>query len=48
VRILDKLERHGFDALHHRPKLGWFDAGRIVWAAARWRPARRPSASLTS
>ena len=48
VRILDELERHRFDALHHRPKLGWFDAGRILLAAARWRPALRPSASLTS
>lgn len=39
VRILDKLEARKFDALHHRPTLGWFDGGRIAIAAVGWRPA---------
>lgn len=37
VRILDKLEAHDFDALHHRPKLGWTDAVRIGLGVVRWR-----------
>lgn len=48
VCILDKLEARRFDALHHRPKLGWFDAGRIAVASARWRPSARAAASLMS
>lgn len=39
MRILDKLEMRRFDALHHRPTLGWIDAGRIAVAATRWKPA---------
>jgi phytoene/squalene synthetase len=46
MRILDKLERRRFDSLHHRPKLGWIDAGRIALATARWRPASSAAASL--
>jgi hydroxysqualene synthase len=37
VRILDRLERSGFDAFHHRPTLGARDAPSIVWNALRWR-----------
>ena len=48
MRILDKLERRRFDSLHHRPTLGLIDAGRIALATARWRPAPRAAASLTS
>jgi phytoene synthase len=31
TRILDKLERSGFDPLHRRPKLGIADAPWLVW-----------------
>lgn len=48
TRILDKLERHRFDALHHRPTLGWLDAGRIGVATVRWRPVRPESLALRS
>jgi squalene synthase HpnC len=37
VRILDKLQVHDFDALHHRPKLGWTDAAAIGLGVIRWR-----------
>ena len=47
MRILDKLERRRYNALAHRPTLGWFDAGRIVFGAARWRRAAG-AASLRS
>ena len=36
-RILDKLERHRFDALHHRPTLDWRDVSRIALESVRWR-----------
>ena len=48
VRVLDKLEARRFDALHHRPKLSWFDGARIVMGAARWRAAARKGTSLRS
>jgi hypothetical protein len=35
--ILDKIERTGFQALAHRPRLHWYDAPRLVWRAARMR-----------
>jgi len=47
-RILDKLEARRFDALHHRPTIGWFDAARIALGAARWKPAASASVSLMS
>jgi squalene synthase HpnC len=37
VRILDKLEAHDFDSIHHRPKLGWRDALGIGLGVMRWR-----------
>ena len=39
VRVLDRLERGGFDVFAHRPALGWRDVTPIVWRAAAWRRA---------
>lgn len=36
VRILDRLEAAGFDVFHHRPRLGWPDAPRLVWRVLLW------------
>lgn len=35
-RILDKLERAGFDVFHHRPTLGAPDIPALAWQAAMW------------
>jgi squalene synthase HpnC len=40
VRILDRLERDGFDVVGHRPSLGFSDAMVIAWRVARWRGRR--------
>ena len=37
LRILDKLESNGFDALHRRPKLTGWDVAPMLWRA--WRMA---------
>jgi squalene synthase HpnC len=37
VRILDKLERHRFDALHYRPALRWSDGLAVFAGTVRWR-----------
>lgn len=37
VRILDRLERTGFDVFRERPTLGPADAPVIVWRALAWR-----------
>lgn len=37
VRILDKLERHRYDALHFRPALRWRDALAVLAGTVRWR-----------
>jgi squalene synthase HpnC len=37
VRILDRLERDGFDVFRRRPSLGPADAPVIVWRALAWR-----------
>ncbi len=37
VRILDRLERDGFDVFRRRPALGPADAPVIVWRALAWR-----------
>jgi phytoene synthase len=37
VRILDRLERGGFDVFRRRPSLGPADAPVIVWRALAWR-----------
>lgn len=37
VRVLDRIERDGFDVLSKRPALGWRDAAPIVWQALRWK-----------
>jgi squalene synthase HpnC len=42
-RILDKLEAHRFDSLHHRPKLGWADAIAIGVGVIRWRDTSKTS-----
>lgn len=39
LRILHKIERNGFDSLHHRPTLAWRDAPAIAWQALAMRPA---------
>ena len=39
-RILDKLERAGFDVFHRRPALGAADAPTLLWKAVRWRDER--------
>jgi squalene synthase HpnC len=48
TRILDKLERHAFDALHHRPTLGWRDAGGIALGTVWWRPIGSQNLALKS
>lgn len=40
TRILDKLERGGFDVFAHRPTLGASDLPALAWQAMRWRPQR--------
>ena len=37
VRILDRLERVGFDVFSSRPSLGLADAPALLWGAMRWR-----------
>jgi hydroxysqualene synthase len=37
LRILDKIEAHGFNALGHRPTLGALDAPLLLWRALRMR-----------
>lgn len=37
TRVLERLERHGFDAFGHRPSLGWSDAPVLVMRALLWR-----------
>jgi hydroxysqualene synthase len=37
TRILDRLERSGFDVFRARPTLGWLDALPIGWRALTWR-----------
>ena len=43
LRVLHRLERRGFDALHHRPTLGWRDAPPIAWHTTTMRAAGAPS-----
>jgi phytoene synthase len=38
MRILDALEREGFDMFHHRPSLGPWDAPGLCRDAILWRP----------
>ena len=38
MRILERLERHQFNAFTHRPRLGPADAVVIGWRSIRWRP----------
>jgi len=37
TRILDRLERRGFDVFRERPSLGWADGTAILWGLLRWR-----------
>jgi squalene synthase HpnC len=37
MRILERLERHGFDVFGHRPTLGARDVPLLLWRAAAWR-----------
>jgi hydroxysqualene synthase len=39
LRVLDKIERRGFDALSHRPTVSAVDAPLLAWRALRMRPA---------
>jgi squalene synthase HpnC len=36
LRILERLERNGFDVFQHRPALGFRDGLVIAWRTARW------------
>ena len=45
LRILDKIEGHGFNALRHRPTVGALDAPLLLWRAL-W--MRRASPTLLS
>jgi hydroxysqualene synthase len=38
LRVLDKIERHGFNALAHRPTVGAADTPLLAWRALRMRP----------
>ena len=40
TRILDRLERGGFDVFTRRPSLGWPDAPGVAWRLARWKGRR--------
>jgi phytoene/squalene synthetase len=40
LRILDKLERDGFDSFRHRPALSWRDVGPIAAETVFWRARR--------
>ncbi|MGH9312902.1 MAG: squalene synthase HpnC [Vicinamibacterales bacterium] len=46
VRILDRLERDGFDVFRHRPALGPADAPVIVWRALAWPQTRASQARV--
>ncbi len=37
VRVLDRLERQGFDVFRTRPTLGWTDAPLLAWRVGTWR-----------
>jgi len=37
VRVLDRLERAGFDVFHARPSLGWRDVMPLFWRMMTWR-----------
>jgi len=37
TRILERLERHGFDVFRQRPALGWTDAPVLVWRLLGWK-----------
>jgi hydroxysqualene synthase len=41
LRILQRIEDRGFDALQHRPTLHWHDAVPMVWHALMMRAPRR-------
>ena len=43
VRILDRLERRGFDVFDRRPMLSLTDAPSLMWRAIAWRPSRSGS-----
>ena len=43
-RILDRLERRGFDVFRSRPSLGWRDLAPIAWRVVAW-TAPRPLAA---
>lgn len=40
TRILDRLDRSGYDVFNHRPSLGTFDALVIAWGTLLWRETR--------
>lgn len=40
TRILERLEKAGFDAFNHRPALGFSDAAEMAWRAIRWKNLR--------
>jgi hydroxysqualene synthase len=42
-RILDKLERRGYDVFHYRPTLGAADAPALLWQALTWRLRQKRS-----
>ncbi len=41
TRILERLDRDGFDVVNHRPSLGFTDAMVIAWRVIKWRATRR-------
>ena len=36
VRILERLERSGFDVFVQRPTLGWRDGAGMLWRTVTW------------
>ena len=40
VRILERLERNGFDVFARRPKLGWRDGAVMLWRTMTWAAAK--------
>jgi hydroxysqualene synthase len=46
LRVLDKIEACGFDALHHRPTVALVDAPLLLWRALLMRARRAPALAV--
>ena len=48
TRILDRLQKSGFDSLAHRPRLGIADTPWFAWRLLTWRPSLDLTAATSS